>query len=204
MNYNQFLKRVNHNSDEWHYLGAKNEKNSSPELLHFSPLAGKLVNSIRTGNLLTTILSICRMSSPSKNANQLRGEYAMLKEFKEFAMRGNVLDLAVAVIIGGAFGKIITSLVADVLMPVIGLVLGGLNFSELSFTVGEAVVKWGAFVQSIIDFVIVAFVIFMIVRAMNRMQKPAPVAAPTTKECPYCFSTIPLKATRCPNCTSQL
>jgi large conductance mechanosensitive channel len=128
----------------------------------------------------------------------------MLKEFKEFAMRGNVLDLAVAVIIGGAFGKIITSLVADVLMPVIGLVLGGLNFSELSFTVGEAVVKWGAFVQSIIDFVIVAFVIFMIVRAMNRMQKPAPVAAPTTKECPYCFSTISLKATRCPNCTSQL
>ena len=128
----------------------------------------------------------------------------MLKEFKEFAMRGNVLDLAVAVIIGGAFGKIITSLVADVLMPVIGLVLGGINFSELSFTVGEAVVKWGAFVQSIIDFVIVAFVIFMIVRAMNRMQKPAPVAAPTTKECPYCFSTISLKATRCPNCTSQL
>ena len=128
----------------------------------------------------------------------------MLKEFKEFAMRGNVLDLAVAVIIGGAFGKIITSLVADVLMPVIGLVLGGLNFSELSFTVGEAVVKWGAFVQSIIDFVIVAFVIFMIVRAMNRMQKPAPVAAPTTKECPYCLSTIPLKATRCPNCTSEL
>ena len=128
----------------------------------------------------------------------------MLKEFREFAMRGNVLDLAVAVIIGGAFGKIIASLVADVLMPLIGLVMGGVNFSELSFTVGEAVVKWGAFVQSIIDFVIVAFVIFMIVRTMNRMQKPAPVAAPTTKECPYCFSTIPLKATRCPNCTSQL
>lgn len=128
----------------------------------------------------------------------------MLKEFKEFAMRGNVLDLAVAVIIGGAFGKIITSLVADVLMPLIGLVLGGINFADLSFTVGAAVVKWGAFVQSIVDFVIIAFVIFMIVRAMNRMQKPAPVAAPTTKECPYCFSTIPLKATRCPNCTSQL
>jgi large conductance mechanosensitive channel len=128
----------------------------------------------------------------------------MLKEFKEFAMRGNVLDLAVAVIIGGAFGKIIASLVNDVLMPLIGLVLGGINFSELAFTVGEAVVKWGAFVQSILDFVIVAFVIFMIVRAMNRMQKPAPVAAPTTKECPYCFSTIPLKATRCPNCTSDL
>ena len=128
----------------------------------------------------------------------------MLKEFKEFAMRGNVLDLAVAVIIGGAFGKIIASLVNDVLMPLIGLVLGGINFSELAFTVGEAVVKWGAFVQSILDFVIVAFVIFMIVRAMNRMQKPAPVAAPTTKECPHCFSTIPLKATRCPNCTSEL
>ena len=128
----------------------------------------------------------------------------MLKEFREFAMRGNVLDLAVAVIIGGAFGKIIASLLADVLMPLIGLVLGGVNFSELSFTVGEAVVKWGAFVQSIVDFVIVAFVIFMIVRTMNRMQKPAPVAAPTTKECPFCFSTIPLKATRCPNCTSQL
>jgi large conductance mechanosensitive channel len=134
----------------------------------------------------------------------LQGEYAMLKEFKEFAMRGNVLDLAVAVIIGSAFGKIIASLVNDVLMPLIGLVLGGINFSELAFTVGEAVVKWGAFVQSILDFVIVAFVIFMIVRTMNRMQKPAPVAAPTTKECPYCFSTIPLKATRCPNCTSEL
>ncbi|MDQ3004883.1 MAG: large conductance mechanosensitive channel protein MscL [Chloroflexota bacterium] len=128
----------------------------------------------------------------------------MFKEFKEFAMRGNVLELAVAVIIGGAFGKIITSLVNDVLMPLIGLVLGGVNFSELAFTVGAAVVRWGAFVQSILDFVIVAFVIFMIVRAMNRMQRPAPVVAPTTKECPYCFSTIPLKATRCPNCTSEL
>ena len=128
----------------------------------------------------------------------------MLKEFREFAMRGNVLDLAVAVIIGGAFGKIITSLVADVLMPLIGLVMGGVNFADLSFTVGAAVVKWGAFVQSIVDFVIIAFVIFMIVRAINRMQKPAPVAAPTTKDCPFCFSAIPLKATRCPNCTSQL
>ena len=129
----------------------------------------------------------------------------MLKEFKEFAMRGNVLDLAVAVIIGGAFGKIITSLVNDVLMPLIGLVLGGINFSELAIPLrGDAALRWGAFVQSILDFVIVAFVIFMIVRAMNRMQKPAPIAAPTTKECPYCYSTIPLKATRCPNCTSEL
>jgi len=128
----------------------------------------------------------------------------MLKEFREFAMRGNVMDLAVAVIIGGAFGKIITSLVNDVLMPLIGLVLGGINFSELAFSVGDAVVMWGAFVQSVIDFVIVAFVIFMLVRAMNRFKKPEPVAAPTTKDCPHCFTAIPIKATRCPNCTSQL
>ena len=128
----------------------------------------------------------------------------MLKEFREFAMRGNVMDLAIAVIIGGAFGKIITSLVNDVLMPLIGLVLGGVNFSELSFTFRDAVVKWGAFVQSVIDFVIVAFVIFMIVRTMNRFKKPEPVADPTTKECPHCFTSIPIKATRCPNCTSQL
>ena len=119
-------------------------------------------------------------------------------------MRGNILDLAVAVIIGGAFGKIITSLVADVLMPLIGFVLGGINFSEQAFTVGAAVVKWGLFVQSIIDFVIIAFVIFRLVRTMNRMKKEEPAPAPTTKEYPYCFSMIPLKATRCPNCTSQL
>src|SRR5215212_7325038 len=125
----------------------------------------------------------------------------MLKEFKEFAMRGNVLDLAIAVIIGGAFGKIITSLVNDVLMPLIGLVMGGVNFSDLSVTVGAAVIKYGDFIQSIVDFIIVAFVIFLIVRTMNRMKKPAP-SAPTTKECPHCFTNIPLKATRCPNCTS--
>ena len=128
----------------------------------------------------------------------------MLKEFREFAMRGNVLDLAVAVIIGGAFGKIITSLVNDVLMPLIGLVMGGVNFSDLSITVGAAVIKYGAFIQSIVDFIIVAFVIFLIVRSMNRMKKPEPVAVPTTKECPHCFTAIPIKATRCPNCTSQL
>ena len=128
----------------------------------------------------------------------------MLKEFREFAMRGNVLDLAIAVIIGGAFGKIVTSLVNDILMPLIGLVMGGINFSELAITVGNAVVKWGAFVQAIIDFLIVAFVIFLIIRTMNRFKKPAPAAAPTTKECPRCFTTIPLQATRCPNCTSEL
>lgn len=131
----------------------------------------------------------------------------MLKEFKEFVMRGNVLDLAVAVIIGGAFGKIISSLVNDILMPLIGLVLGGVNFSELAFTVGEAVVKWGAFIQAIVDFIIIAFVIFMIIRSANNLKKkeePAPAAEPTTKECPYCFTTISIKATRCPNCTSEL
>ena len=127
----------------------------------------------------------------------------MLREFREFAIRGNVMDLAIAVIIGGAFGKIITSLVNDVLMPLIGLAMGGVNFSELSITVGAAVIKWGAFVQSIIDFLIIAFVIFMLVRAMNRLKREEPVT-PTTKECPHCFTTIPLKAARCPNCTSQL
>jgi len=128
----------------------------------------------------------------------------MLKEFKDFAMRGNVMDLAVAVIIGGAFGKIIASLVNDVLMPLIGLLLGGLNFSELALTVGDAVVKYGAFIQAIVDFVIIAAVIFMLVRAMSRLKKAEPTAEPTTKECPYCTSTISIKAKRCPNCTSQL
>ncbi len=131
----------------------------------------------------------------------------MLKEFKEFVMRGNVLDLAVAVIIGGAFGKIIGSLVNDILMPLIGLVMGGVNFAELSFTVGDAVVTWGAFVQAIVDFVIIAFVIFMIVKCATctkKKEEPAPPAEPTTKDCPYCFTTIAIKATRCPNCTSEL
>ncbi len=128
----------------------------------------------------------------------------MLKEFRDFAMRGNVIDLAVGVIIGGAFGKIVASLVGDVIMPIIGLLIGGVDFSSLAITVGSAQVKYGAFIQSIIDFIVIAFVIFMIVRTMNRMQKPAPAAAPTTKECPHCFTAIPIKAHRCPNCTSQL
>ena len=131
----------------------------------------------------------------------------MLKEFKEFVMRGNVLDLAVAVIIGGAFGKIIASLVNDILMPLIGLVLGGINFAGQSFKVRDAVVTWGNFVQTIVDFLIVAFVVFLIVKAVNATKKkeePAPPAEPTTKECPYCFTTIAIQATRCPNCTSEL
>ena len=128
----------------------------------------------------------------------------MLKEFKDFVMRGNVLDLAIAVIIGGAFGKIIASLVNDILMPIIGLVMGGVNFSELAITVGTAVIKWGAFVQTILDFLIVAFVIFIIVNTANKMKKTPLPADPTTKECPYCFSMISIKATRCPQCTSEL
>jgi large conductance mechanosensitive channel len=127
----------------------------------------------------------------------------MLKEFREFAMRGNVMDLAIGVIIGAAFGKIITSLVDDIIMPVVGLFTGGVDFSERVLAVGGAEVRWGAFVQNIIDFLIVAFIVFLIVRAMNRLKRDEPTT-PTTKECPHCFTTIPLKAARCPNCTSQL
>ena len=127
----------------------------------------------------------------------------MLREFREFAMRGNVMDLAVGVIIGGAFGKIITSLVDDILMPVIGLFTGGIDFSERVIAFGGAEVRWGTFVQNMIDFIIIAFVIFLMVRAMNRLKRKEPTT-PTTKECPYCFTTIPLKAARCPNCTSEL
>lgn len=131
----------------------------------------------------------------------------MLKEFRDFAMRGNVIDLAVGVIIGGAFGKIVGSLVNDILMPLIGLVLGGVNFAEQAIQIGEASVKWGAFVQAVIDFIIIAFVIFLIVKAANTAKKEEPTPAPpepTTKECPFCFSTVSIKATRCPHCTSQL
>ncbi|HAX69428.1 MAG TPA: large conductance mechanosensitive channel protein MscL [Anaerolineae bacterium] len=128
----------------------------------------------------------------------------MLSEFKAFVMRGNVLDLAVGVIIGGAFGKIVGSLVNDILMPLIGLLMGGVNFSELAVTVGAAQVKWGLFVQTVIDFLVIAFVIFFIVRTANKMKKAPAPADPTTKECPHCFSTISIKATRCPNCTSEL
>ena len=109
----------------------------------------------------------------------------MLKEFKDFAMKGNVLDLAVAVIIGGAFGKIIASLVGDILMPLIGTLLGGVDFSGLSIPVGDAVVAYGAFIQAIVDFVIIAAVIFMLVRATKK-----PAEAPTTRDCPYCLTSI--------------
>lgn len=130
----------------------------------------------------------------------------MWKEFKAFIMRGNVMDLAVGVIIGGAFGKIVASLVNDILMPLIGLLIGGIDFSSLSFTVGGAQVNYGLFINNMIDFLIIALVIFLMVKGINNLtKKPAPApAAPTTKECPHCFSTISIKATRCPNCTSEL
>jgi large conductance mechanosensitive channel len=142
----------------------------------------------------------------------------MFKEFKAFAMRGNVLDMAVGIIIGAAFGRIISSFVADIIMPPIGLLIGKVDFSGLFLNIsgtsyptlaaakaaGAATINYGVFLNTILDFLIVALVIFMLVRQVNRWNKPAPAAAPTTKECPYCVSTIPLKATRCPNCTSEL
>lgn len=128
----------------------------------------------------------------------------MFKEFKEFVMRGNVLDLAVGVIIGGAFGKIVGSLVNDILMPLIGLIIGGIDFSGLVFTFGSAKVTYGVFLNNVIDFLIIAFVIFLIVKSANKFQKAPAPADPTTKDCPHCFTTIPIKATRCPHCTSEL
>jgi large conductance mechanosensitive channel len=142
----------------------------------------------------------------------------MLKEFKAFAMRGNVLDMAIGIIIGAAFGRIITSLVNDILMPPLGLVLGRVNFSDLFLNIsgtsystldaakkaGAATINYGIFLNSIIDFLIVTFAIFLLVRQVNRWNKPAPAAAPTTKNCPRCATEIPLAATRCPHCTSEI
>jgi large conductance mechanosensitive channel len=141
----------------------------------------------------------------------------MFKEFREFALRGNVLDLAVAVVLGAAFGKIITSLVDDVLMPPLGLLFGGVDFRELFIdlsrrgyaTLAEAqaagapLIRYGQFLNTIVAFLIVAFAIFLLVRQLNRFfVKPA--AAPATRDCPYCLSSIPLKASRCAHCTAQL
>jgi|SRR5450759_486189 large conductance mechanosensitive channel len=133
-------------------------------------------------------------------------ESSIIKEFKAFIMRGNVVDLAVAVIIGGAFGKIVTSFVSDIIMPVIGLIIGGIDFSGLAFTLGGAKVTYGNFINNIIDFLIIALVIFLMIKVFDNLKKkPAPVLAePTTRECPRCFTSIPIKATRCPNCTSEL
>ena len=148
----------------------------------------------------------------------------MLKEFKEFAMRGNVLDMAVGIIIGAAFGTIINSLVADVIMPPIGMLLGNIDFSNLFAVLkegkvaapyvslaaakeaGAVTINYGLFINTIITFLIVAFAVFLLIRNVNKLakQQAAPPPVPTTKECPYCLSTIPIKATRCGHCTSEL
>ena len=144
----------------------------------------------------------------------------MFKEFKEFAMKGNMIDLAVGVIIGGAFGKVISSIVEDVIMPPIGMLLGNMDFSNLFIALdgeeyaslaaakeaGAATLNYGSFISTLIDFLIIAFVIFFVIKQMNRLRrtKEEAPAAPTTKECPHCLSEIPLKATRCKCCTAEL
>ncbi len=148
----------------------------------------------------------------------------MLKEFKEFAMRGNVVDMAVGIVIGAAFGTIIKSLVADIIMPPIGLLLGNVDFSNLFLVIkqgsvagtfatvaeaqkaGAVTINYGLFVNTIISFLIVAFAIFMVIRGLNKLKREeeAPPEVPTTKECPHCFSEIPIKAVRCGFCTSDL
>lgn len=144
----------------------------------------------------------------------------MIKEFKEFIMRGSVLDLAVGIVIGAAFTAIVTSFVNDILMPPIGLLLGGVDFSNLFITLGDesfetlaaaqeagaATINYGLFIMAVINFLIVAFVLFLIIRTANRLRRveEAPPAEPTTRECPYCKTQIAIAATRCPNCTSEL
>ncbi|HEY46865.1 MAG: mechanosensitive ion channel protein MscL [Anaerolineae bacterium SM23_ 63] len=148
----------------------------------------------------------------------------MLKEFREFAMRGNVVDMAIGIIIGAAFGSIINSLVSDVIMPPIGLILGKVDFSNLYLTLQEGVIagpygslvdaqeagavtlNYGVFINTIVSFVIVAFAVFLLIRSINRLEREeeAPSEEPNTKECPYCVSVISINASRCPHCTSQL
>lgn len=149
----------------------------------------------------------------------------MFKDFKEFVMRGNVIDMAVGIIIGAAFGTIIKSLVDDVLMPPIGLLLGNVDFSNIIITLREGIkapgpyaslaaakqagavtLNLGIFINTIISFIIVAFSVFLVIKGINRMKREqeAQAAEPTTKECPFCFTTMPIQATRCPHCTSQL
>ena len=148
----------------------------------------------------------------------------MLEEFKKFAMRGNVVDMAVGIIIGGAFGTNVKSLVADVIMPPVGLLLGGVDFSDLFITLkegatagpyatlasaqeaGAVTISYGVFINAVISFLIVAFAVFLLIRAINKMQaeEEEPTAEPTEKDCPYCMTSIAIKASRCPNCTSEL
>ena len=144
----------------------------------------------------------------------------MLKDFKEFILRGNVIDLAIGFIVGAAFGKIVSSLVSDVLMPPIGLILGNIDFSNLFINLsgadysslkaakdaGAATINYGLFINTLIDFLIIAFVLFIVIKFINRAHRKQAevVAPPSTKDCPYCFSAISLKAIRCPHCTSEL
>ncbi len=143
---------------------------------------------------------------------------SIVKEFKEFAVKGNVIDLAVGVIIGGAFGKIVTSFVEDLLMPPLGLLIGKVDFSNLFLSLtgrhfdslaaakaaGAPTLNYGVFANNILNFLIVAFAIFLLVRQVNRFKRQAPASAPATRECPYCCAAIPLKATRCSSCTSEV
>lgn len=143
----------------------------------------------------------------------------MLKEFKEFALRGNVLDMAIGIIIGAAFGKLVTLFVSDILMPPIGLIVGKVDFSNLYINLsgkeyetlaaakaaGAATMNYGLFLNAVIDFIIVAFAVFLMVRYINRLKRPEPVQAPPeTKECKFCLSAVPVKAVRCPHCTSEI
>ena len=129
----------------------------------------------------------------------------MLKEFKDFAVKGNAIDMAVGIVIGAAFGKIVTSLVNDIIMPPIGLLLGRMDFSNLAIHLNEkTAIKYGVFINTTVDFVIVAFAIFLVIKQINRLKKAPPPADPTTKDCPKCCSTIPIKASRCPHCTSEV
>jgi large conductance mechanosensitive channel len=165
---------------------------------------------------------VCRDFSGTENREQRRDK--MLKEFKEFAMRGNVVDMAVGIIIGAAFGTIVKSLVSDIIMPPIGLLLGNIDFTNFfavlkegtaaapyasladAQKVGAVTINYGLFANTIISFLIVAFAVFLLIRQINKLkrQEEAPPAEPTTKDCPYCLSSIPIKATRCAHCTSEL
>lgn len=142
----------------------------------------------------------------------------MFKEFKEFALKGNLIDLAVGFILGGAFSKLVSSIVADIMMPPIGMLLGKLDFSNLFLSLsgqaypslaaakaaGAATLNYGLFINQVIDFTIVAFVLFIVIKQVNRLKRQPAPSSPTTKECPFCLSSVPIKATRCPHCTSEL
>lgn len=129
----------------------------------------------------------------------------MLKEFRDFAVKGNAIDMAVGIVIGAAFGKIVSSLVADIIMPPIGMLMGKVDFASLAIHLNEkTAIKYGVFINNVLDFVIVAFAIFMVIKQINRLKKAPPPADPTTKDCPKCYTSIPIKASRCPHCTSEL